>query len=171
MLESFIIIFHVLLSVFFALNFDLILQIRFLISEYLQIVSNDISLNGEVCVESIHTSFEQLENILKNETSNNITAIFNLCSEFKNPLKLMDKLHLYENIIDSGFAMAAQSHRANITMDKICELMTNKSFGTELDRLGKVMSLVNREECFEAYWDKYVEDLKNETIDKNLMSE
>lgn len=82
----------------------------------------------------------------------------------------MDKFHLYENIIDNGFALAAQSHMPNITMDKICDVMKNKTFGTELERLGVVMSLVNEEECFEAYWDKYVEDLKIETLDDYLFS-
>lgn len=156
-------VFHFIIYFLFILTF---------VSEYLEVVSHDIALQGEQCLKNINTAFNQLEKMFQNNIDGNITAMFNLCTEMQIPLASeMDKLNLFEYIIDFGFAHSAQTHRPNRTMKDLCDVMNNNSIELEVDRLGEMMLSIYEDTCFEAHWDKYVESLKNETADDAEMSE
>lgn len=82
----------------------------------------------------------------------------------------MDKLNLFEYLIDYNFAAIAQRTGSNITTKQLCDIMNNKSIDTEVQRLGEVTLYVNGDGCFEAEWNKYIKKLGNTTITESGMS-
>lgn len=138
--------------------------------EYLQVVAENFALYGDFsCLKHVNEAFDQLEEVLQGKQIANITLMFNLCSSLQIPVtNNMNRWNLFEYIIDSTFAIVAQRFESEI-IKKICATMSNESISSKLERLGEVTRYSNSD-CFEADWDKYIEDLKNETIRETKMS-
>lgn len=108
----------------------------------------------------------------------NFSHFFQLCDPLEksiaNPL---DIANLYEGIA-GDFAGVVQYNKDNrdgnhVTIDDICDLMTNQTLGAPVTRLAAVNSMIlkdTKQKCLDYKYDKMVTQMKNVSWDSEVAS-
>ncbi|XP_071838310.1 putative serine protease K12H4.7 isoform X2 [Apostichopus japonicus] len=142
--------------------------------EYFDVVKASLltSKQSATCVQAVKSATSQLQAALKNATEwKDMEKSFSLCS----PLNLSNVLDV-ANFLESlsgNFAGVVQYNKdnrafegavgTNITLDTLCDIMTDQSVGKEVSRYAKVNSLILKtyqEKCLDCKYQDMISELK-----------
>jgi len=152
-----------------ASSAPLLAQINF--KEYLGVVTDSLetSKQGSLCTDAIRGAVTELENLIQsNDCCKEIEKSFRLCDQLdtKNDL---DLANFFESLTGNfeGVVQYNKDNRdfggANITIDTLCDVMTDSSLGSYLERYALVNSLLldtSKEECLDYKYDKFINELR-----------
>lgn len=140
-------------------------MVRFL--EYLQVVADDLALYSRECVDTVKTAFTRLEELVDNPGDENITALFNLCDDIEEVNTESDIANFLEKITDDVFAYVAQYNKISgltTSVDDLCDILTNETYGDEIHRLAEVNKLFYGSTCLDYKYQNTVDYLRDVTI-------
>ncbi|XP_055535059.1 putative serine protease F56F10.1 [Wyeomyia smithii] len=147
--------------------------------EYFQVVVDSLGRYSKQCVQDVQSAMTQVETMLKHMIGQrSLSEKFMLCDpvekSISNPL---DIASLFEAIA-SNFAGVVQynkdnSPHAKITIDQVCDVMTNQTIGAPVSRLAKVNEMVMKQDdqkCLDYVYDKTVQQMQNISWDAEVAS-
>lgn len=142
-------------------------------SEYLEVVQDSLSRNHSDCPGTIKMAFDTLLELLDyKENYLKITKDFNLCQVLVIRSK-MDMAFLLDTIAEYIMDVVQYNNDnrefegvkgGNMTIQVVCDIMSNESFGAPYDRYVEVIQsiLKSREEkCIEASYQQFLHDLSD----------
>lgn len=141
-------------------------MITFVFSEYFQVVIDDLSTNSEQCVSNLKTAMAQVDDLLLNPSEDeSLTSIFNLCE----PLEQYDIDHYsvanFYNLLVDVFAVVAQYNGLlEVTIDDLCNILTDENEGKEIIRLANIVKLIYGTSCASYNYEDDLTYLKNTSI-------
>ncbi|XP_071501714.1 putative serine protease K12H4.7 [Diadema antillarum] len=139
--------------------------------EYLEVVRDSLATSqvGSQCNDAISVATKDIERLMLHMTGwQALSKVFNLCSPLKGS-DMLDVANFYQTVAGNfmGIVQYNKDNRAfegsspNITIDTLCNIMTNSSVGSELERYAAVNELVNKGECIDVSYSKMVSQMKN----------
>lgn len=141
--------------------------------EYFEVVTSSLATYGKKCVKSIKAANHQIDLLLKHPLGQKaVNKKFNLCDAIDVSNK-NDVSNFMETLADNfaGVVQYNKDNRAfkkspgwNITIDIVCDIMTNESIGSAVDRLAAVNTLLLKtyeESCLDYKYDKMIKEMKN----------
>ncbi|XP_018571375.1 putative serine protease K12H4.7 [Anoplophora glabripennis] len=134
--------------------------------EYLQVVAKDLASYSQECVDTVKTAFIRLEELVDNPGELNITSLFNLCDDIEEVNTEADISTLFEAVSDV-FAYVAQYNKNNgrpISVDDLCDILVNETYGDELQRLVEVNKLFYGSSCVDYRYQNVVDGMLDVTI-------
>ncbi|XP_058832266.1 putative serine protease F56F10.1 [Topomyia yanbarensis] len=147
--------------------------------EYFKVVVDSLEEYSAQCVSDIRTAISQIETLLKHMIGQrSLNDKFKLCDPVEKSISnSLDIASLFEAIA-SNFAGVVQynkdnSPHAKITIDQVCDIMTNQSIGTPVARLATVNELVMKQDgakCLDYVYDKTVKQMQNTSWDSEVSS-
>ncbi|XP_044147738.1 putative serine protease K12H4.7 [Bufo gargarizans] len=142
-------------------------------SEYLEVVQASLSRNHSDCPRMVKLASDTLLQLLDyKENYVKITKDFYLC-EFLIIRTKMDQAFLLDTIAEyiSDIVQYNNDNRefegvkgGNITIQVVCDIMSNESFGSPYDRLVEVIQRIMKareEKCIEANYQQFVNDMND----------
>ncbi|KAG8322018.1 putative serine protease K12H4.7 [Homalodisca vitripennis] len=134
--------------------------------EYMDVVRNSLGTCGQSCVKAVEMANRRFNQLLKKKSGQKtIDRLFKLCDPI-DPTNQNDVWNLLESLADN-FAVIVQYNKDNvglpITIDTLCDIMTNKSMGSPLVRYATVNKLLMNifgEDCVSYKYDEMIEELK-----------
>ncbi|KAJ8951294.1 hypothetical protein NQ318_008198 [Aromia moschata] len=152
------------------------------IKEYFKVVSDDLRSHSDECLLAVKQGSAQVETLLKHIVGQRtLSKIFRLCDPVEktvdNPL---DVSNLFETLA-GNFAGVAQynkdnrigksSKSANITIDTLCDIMTNQTIGPQVRRLAAVNDLLLNaydQECLDYKYNTMIDAMRNVSWDSEV---
>ncbi|XP_015607074.1 putative serine protease K12H4.7 [Cephus cinctus] len=151
----------------------LLAQIDF--QQYYVIVEKALRTHSDACVKTVEAANNQIHIMLRHRIGQEgLKKKFNLCEPIDpGHTKTRDIANLYENLA-SNFADVVQynkdnrnsSKTSNITIDTICDILTNETIGVPVDRLAEMNNLImkaNGDKCLDFSYIKMIKELRNVT--------
>lgn len=139
--------------------------------EYHEVVANDLQvLHSSECVESVSASIKQLETALENLADADLNNLFNLCDPIEEHVNnSLDVSNLFASIADT-FAGVAQYNNDNrgaevVSVNDVCDIFTDASIGTEIERLANFLRLMYGSSCFDYSYKNFVGYLQEDQTD------
>lgn len=146
--------------------------------EYYQVVIDSLATYKKAdCVTPVQKAVQQIGVLMKHMIGQRtLTEQYQLCDpvekSVENPL---DIANLYEGLA-SDFAGVVQYNKDNrdnnhVSIDDVCDLMTNQTIGAPVTRLAAVNRLLlkeNDQKCFDYKYDKMVQQMKNTSWDSEM---
>ncbi|KAF2879874.1 hypothetical protein ILUMI_26304 [Ignelater luminosus] len=151
-------------------------------SDYFKVVDESLSTYSDDCVNAIKEGTAEIDILLRHMIGQrNLNKKFKLCDPVEkyvnNP---NDIANLYETL-SGNFAGVVQYNKdnriggnqevSNITIDTICDIMTNQKLGPPVDRLAAVNSLllsVYDQKCLDYKYDKMIDNMRNGSWDSEI---
>lgn len=142
-------------------------------SGYNEVVRASLNTYGKNCSKAVHDANVQLETLLKHPRGRTtIYQEFKLCKKL-NPRNKKDLATLFETLSDM-IARVVQYNKDNrgsdpykVTIDTICDVLTNETLGTPIQRyaaLSKQLNLQNSE-CLDYSYSEMVKELQSTKYD------
>lgn len=106
----------------------------------------------------------------------NLNNLFKLCEPIEEHInKTLDVATLFASLSDN-FAGIAQynkdnrlgKHKSNITLDTLCNIMTNQTLGPQVERLAEINNLIlasTNETCLDFLYENAIDELRNTSWD------
>ncbi|XP_066455073.1 putative serine protease K12H4.7 [Eleutherodactylus coqui] len=142
-------------------------------SAYLDVVQISLSRNHTNCSEMIKIAFDTLIELLDyQENYGKISKDFYLC-QFLVIRSKMDMSFLLETIAEYIMDVVQYNNDnrgfegvkdGNITIDVVCDIMANESFGSPYDRYVEVVQSIRKareEQCIEASYKQFLHDMRD----------
>ncbi|KAG7189469.1 hypothetical protein KM043_017164 [Ampulex compressa] len=149
----------------------LLAQIDF--QEYYAVVESALKEYSQVCVDTIAEANRQFHIMLRHPVGQQgLEKKFNLCNPIDpGSTKRVDISNLYETLA-SNFAGIVQynkdnrnnSQTANLTIDKVCDILTNTELGIPIDRFAHISNLIlnaTKEKCLKYRYSDMIHELRN----------
>ncbi|VDP09744.1 unnamed protein product [Soboliphyme baturini] len=141
--------------------------------EYLKVVSNSFSAYDPECVSTLKSAILKMQSLLKTTVGQQkLKHWLRLCTKI-DPEDQLSTINLYETIADK-FSDVVQYNQVNrgihheiLTIDRICDIMTNKSIVDPVIRMGKAIQYYldsYNEPCLEYDYGQMIKHLKNVTF-------
>jgi len=151
-----------------ASSAPLLAQINF--KEYLGVVTDSLetSKQGSMCTAAIREAVTELETLVQSDAYKTIEKSFKLCGPLNTDNDL-DVSNLFQSLTDhfEGVVQYNKDNRdfsgANITIDTLCDIMTDSSLGSYLDRYAVVNSLLlesSKEECLDYPYMTFINEMR-----------
>ncbi|XP_067008768.1 putative serine protease K12H4.7 isoform X2 [Anabrus simplex] len=145
--------------------------------EYYGVVQDDLQNQDPMCVQAVGNATQQINLLLNHRLGQQtVTKLFRLCQPVDSN-NSQDVASLFETLA-SNFAGVVQYNKdnrqfegakgTNITIDVVCNVMTNSNIGPPVNRLAAVNSLLldaYDQKCLDYKYDKMVADLRNVSWD------
>lgn len=139
--------------------------------EYFQVVVDSLATYKQAdCVTPVKKAIQQIDVLLKHMIGQRtLTEKYQLCDPVEKSVENpMDISNLYENLA-GDFAGVVQYNKDNrdnnnVSIDDLCDLMTNQTIGPPVTRLAAVNRMLlkeNKQTCLDYKYDKMVEEVKN----------
>ncbi|KAJ9590369.1 hypothetical protein L9F63_016606, partial [Diploptera punctata] len=137
--------------------------------EYFEVVRDDLLLYKTSCIDAVKEANKQIHLLLKHPIGQRtINKLFYLCD----PIDVKNKndvSNLYESLAGNlaGVAQYNKDNREgthNITLDTVCDVMSNQSIGTPVHRFAAVNNILlqaSDEKCLDYKYDKMIKELQN----------
>ncbi|XP_018411561.1 PREDICTED: putative serine protease K12H4.7 [Nanorana parkeri] len=142
-------------------------------SEYLDVVQSSLARNHSGCPKMMKVASDTLiELLLYKENYEKITRDFNLCKPLEINSK-MDLAFLLDTIAEYIMDIVQYNNdnrefegvkNTNITIQVVCDIMANESWGSPYDRYVEVLHTIikaTQEKCIEASYQTYVQDMRD----------
>nr|XP_039252267.1 putative serine protease K12H4.7 [Styela clava] len=139
------------------------LEAKLFFNEYLESVNDTLyKYGGSTCHSALGEANRQIASLMETgEGKEKLRKIFNLCnaSDLNG-----NSMGLFYSIMNNQIENVVQYSRGNIivdkpmyiTLNKMCDILTNKSIGTEIYRLQKVIDIRNNStECITTTFTEY----------------
>ncbi|CAH1101926.1 unnamed protein product [Psylliodes chrysocephalus] len=145
--------------------------------EYLRVVQDALRTSSEECANAVKVGTSQIDTLLLHMVGQrSIDDKFKLCDKIErsidNPL---DVSNFYLSLSDNFAGVVQYNHdnrastvKLNLTVEKLCSIMTDKSLGNEINRLAAVNSLLlqtSNETCLDYKYDNMLDELRNTSWD------
>ncbi|KAG8445347.1 hypothetical protein GDO86_010216 [Hymenochirus boettgeri] len=143
-------------------------------SGYLEVVQLALARNHSDCPKTIKVASEEVINLLSHKNYKKLTADFKLC-ELLEIHSSMDESFFIDTLAEyiMNVVQYNMDNRefegvkdTSITIQVVCDIMSNNSLGDSYDRYATVMRTItemNGERCIDASYKKYTQDFKNAT--------
>ncbi|KAF5283542.1 hypothetical protein FQA39_LY17322 [Lamprigera yunnana] len=143
--------------------------------DYFRVVEKALQSYNDKCLEKVQEGTSQVDMFLQHIIGQrNIDKKFKLCNPIENSVdNNLDIANFYETL-SGNFASIVQYNKDNriggngklfnITINTLCNMMTNETLGSSLDRLAKINSLLLNaydQECLDYKYDKMITALQN----------
>lgn len=139
--------------------------------EYLGVVTNALQTTQQSskCTGAIEQATTELENQIQSSSSKPVEKLFKLCD----PLDVtnnLDVANLFETLAGNfeGVVQYNKDNRdfkgSNITMDILCDVMTNSTLGSPLVRYAAVSNILlesTGDKCLDFKYDKLLKDMRS----------
>lgn len=144
-------------------------------SEYFDVVVESLkTYKSADCIAPVKQAFKQIDVLLKHMIGQRtLNDKFQLCDPIEKSIdNELDIANLYESIA-GDFAGVVQYNKDNragsvISIDDVCDLMTNQTIGPPVTRLGAVNKLIlkaTNQTCLDYKYDKMIEGMRNVSWD------
>lgn len=133
-------------------------------------VAEDLASYSQECVDTVKTAFSQLEDLLAKPGDENITALFNLCDDIQEVNTDSDIANFLEIFADdfAGVAQYNKNYGRTTSIDDLCDILTNETYGDELHRLAQMNNLFySSTNCLDYKYQNTVDFLSNAAITAN----
>lgn len=135
--------------------------------------------HSDECLQAVKQGTAQTEILLSHMVGQrNLDKIFRLCDPIENSIEnKLDISNLFETLA-GNFAGVAQYNKdnrigksskgANITIDTLCNIMTNQTMGAQVKRLAAVNDLLlnaYEQKCLDYKYDTMINEMKNTSWD------
>lgn len=147
--------------------------------EYFYVVEDSLRTYSDECVAAVRQGIAQIETLMKHMIGQrSLNEKFKLCDPIEKTINdVYNIANLYESIA-GNFAGVVQYNKDNsphskITIDQVCDLMTNTTIGPQVTRLGAVNSLIlasEKEPCLDYKYDKMIIEVRNVSWDSEAAS-
>lgn len=148
--------------------------------EYYEVVDASLTASDNECATSVKLGTAQIEILMRHTSGQrNLNQKFKLCDPIeKNINNTDDVANLFETMA-GNFAGVVQYNkdnrlgkgRSNITIDSICEIMTNESMGPPIDRLAVINEMileVGNQTCLDYKYDKMISEYRNSSWNSTI---
>lgn len=140
-------------------------------------VQDALRTSSEECANAVKVGTSQIDTLLLHMVGQrSIDDKFKLCDKIErsidNPL---DVSNFYLSLSDNFAGVVQYNHdnrastlKLNLTVEKLCSIMTDKSLGNEINRLAAVNSLLlqtSNETCLDYKYDNMLDELRNTSWD------
>ncbi|XP_019872170.1 putative serine protease K12H4.7 [Aethina tumida] len=150
----------------------LLAQVDF--QEYFEVVNQDLQNYNPDCLKAVQQGTKQVDVLLKHMVGQrNLNKLFKLCDPVEKSIdNQKDIANLFESLA-GNFANVAQYNKDNrigknkagkITIDMLCDIMTNQSIGPQVHRLAEVNSVLLEaydQKCLDYKYDNMINELRN----------
>lgn len=146
-------------------------------TEYFEVVTTSLATYSDNCVEAVQQAFAQIEILLKHMIGQrSLTEKFKLCDPLEKSIEnALDISNLFETLADN-FADVVQYNKDNraennVTIDTVCDILTNTTIGPQIDRLAAVNSVIlkkHNESCLDFKYDKMIKEMVNISWDSEM---
>ena len=147
--------------------------ILFFYAEYLGVVTDALETTeqGPLCTAAVRKATAELERQIDETGCCKTTEkLLRLCDPL-DPSNELDVANLFENLAGNfeGVVQYNKDNRisakgANITIDVLCDMMTDSSLGSPLARYAAINSMqldLSGEKCLDYKYDKFLKDMKS----------
>ncbi|XP_030749283.1 putative serine protease F56F10.1 [Sitophilus oryzae] len=150
--------------------------------DYYQVVNDDLRSISEECYTAVKKGTAEIDVLLQHMVGQRtLTKLFQLCDPLEKSINNEnDVSNFYENLA-SNFAGIAQYNKdnrlstkgtalGNITLDTVCDIMTNTSLQSEITRLATFNSLLlnaTNQTCLDFKYSKMIGELRNISWDSS----
>lgn len=143
----------------------------------MKVVADDLTSISDDCAFAVKQGTAQVDILLKHMLGQkSLNKLFNLCDPVDEHInKSLDISNLFASLSDNfaGIAQYNKDNRIgkrknNVTLDTLCEIMTNQTLGTPVNRLAKINDLIlkiSNETCLDYNYDNMINELKNVSWD------
>ncbi|KAJ8962948.1 hypothetical protein NQ314_005665 [Rhamnusium bicolor] len=150
--------------------------------DYFKVVSDDLRSHSDDCLSAVKQGSAQAEVLLRHMVGQrNLNKIFRLCDPIENSIEnTLDISNLFETLA-GNFAGVAQYNKdnrigksskgANITIDILCDIMTNQTIGAQVRRLAAVNDLIMNaydQKCLDYKYNTMINEMKNISWDSTV---
>ncbi|XP_018564987.1 putative serine protease K12H4.7 isoform X2 [Anoplophora glabripennis] len=133
--------------------------------EYFQVVIDDLATVSKECVNSLTTAMSQVDDLLYNPSDEeSLTSIFNLCEPIEGlDVDGFEVANFYTTLADAFAEVAQYNGLLEVTIDNLCDILTDQNGSKEIIRLSNVISTVygTQNGCLSYDYANYVAYLKN----------
>lgn len=143
--------------------------------DYFKVVDESLSTYSSECVDAVREGTNQVEILLRHMVGQrSINQKFNLCDPIE---QLIDSSNDVSNLFETlagNFAEIVQYNKDNriglrgkgpdITIDTLCEVMTNQTIGPPVDRLAVVNGLIlnaTEQKCLDYKYETMIQEMTN----------
>lgn len=145
-------------------------------------VDASLSTYSDGCVNAIKEGTAEIDILLRHMIGQrNLNKKFKLCDPVEKSVdNPNDIANLYETL-SGNFAGVVQYNKdnrvggsqkvLNITIDSVCDIMTNQKLGPPVDRLAAVNSLLLSaydQKCLDYKYDKMIDNMRNGSWDSEI---
>lgn len=137
-------------------------------------VNQDLQNYNPDCLKAVQQGTKQVDVLLKHMVGQrNLNKLFKLCDPVEKSIdNQKDIANLFESLA-GNFANVAQYNKDNrigknkagkITIDMLCDIMTNQSIGPQVHRLAEVNSVLLEaydQKCLDYKYDNMINELRN----------
>lgn len=129
------------------------------------------------CALAVKQGTAQVDILLRHMIGQkSLNKLFKLCDPVEERInKSFDISNLFASLSDN-FAGIAQynkdnrigKHKNTVTLDTVCNIMTNQTLGTPVDRLAKINDLIldiSNETCLDYNYENMINEIKNVSWD------
>lgn len=146
--------------------------------EYFRVVADDLRDISDSCVTAVKEGTAQVEVLLRHRIGQkNINQLFNLCDPIEESINNADDIANFYSSLADNFAGVAQYNldnristaKSNITLNTLCDIMTNQTIGPEVQRLAAVNMLLktNKNDCLDYKYEKVINEMRNISWDSD----
>ncbi|XP_018571390.1 putative serine protease F56F10.1 [Anoplophora glabripennis] len=125
-------------------------QSTILILEYLHVVADVLASHSRECFEAAKKAFARLDKMIDSHAgARNVTILFNLCDDirrFNTKLDVANFFRALAGVISNIVQYNTNDPKATSVAD-ICDILTNKAYGDEINRLVRVTKLSYKSKC------------------------
>ncbi|CAG9854740.1 unnamed protein product [Phyllotreta striolata] len=145
--------------------------------EYFGVVQDALRSVSDECVAAVKTGTAQVDKlILTKDGQKRLDEQFKLCDKLEETIdNPMDVSNFYQSLANNFAGVVQYNHdnresnlKLNLTVEKLCDVMTNKDLGIEVDRLAAVNNLLlngSNETCLDYKYDKMISEMRNVSWD------
>lgn len=141
------------------------------LAEYLGVVTNALQTTEQSsqCTGAIEEATTALENQIQSSSTKTVEKLFRLCDPL-NVTNELDVANLFETLAGNfeGVVQYNKDNRdfkgSNITIDTLCDMMTNPSYGSPLSRYAAVNNILleaTGEKCLDFKYEKLLKDMRS----------
>jgi len=133
--------------------------------EYFEVVMAAMDFTGMTeCNPAISSALTDIQELSTTEEGwATLTELFTLCNAFDGTVA-MDVPMFFEAIVDNLAAVVQYNGRYEVTIDTVCNLMTDEASGTPLERFSQLNTVILNmfgSECLDHQYSSYLEMLKD----------
>ncbi|XP_065160833.1 putative serine protease K12H4.7 [Atheta coriaria] len=139
--------------------------------DYFRVVDEALATYSDDCVSAVKQGTQQVGILLLHMVGQrNINQKFNLCDPIEKSIDNHNDIANFFEVLAGNFAGVVQYNKDNrqgsnnITIDTLCDIMTNQDLGPPVPRLAEVNSLIlnaTNQTCLDYKYDKMIASLRN----------
>ncbi|KAF2900100.1 hypothetical protein ILUMI_06086, partial [Ignelater luminosus] len=117
-------------------------------SDYFKIVADSLRTHSEECVRNVEIGTAEIDVLLRRKNgAQHLEQIFNLCDPLEDSLNNSKDISALFDVLAGQFADIVQYNKDNIkgrtiTIDTICKIMEDQTWGSRVNRLAAVNKLI-----------------------------